>query len=234
MNKQMYLRDDPDQQNLIDWIQEGWLQCCGIEGPTVSLIFKNFILKIILPMINCHTTIKSLKKNRFWKSCSPWLPVQLISNAMLQDWDKNIYFNCSSEAVGSREACGVPFRFSLFSRFWNLLVISFLICLCFLFNLYICPVASPVLGSGVQLASFLTFCTFFSSIALVQLLQAQGQRTDQEQAVRLWRQEAGLCEYLSYLCLKVIIFNEPWAPVIGITIITIADNASMSERKMKH
>ena len=40
MNKQMYLRDDPDQQNLIDWIQEGWLQCCGIEGPTVSLIFK--------------------------------------------------------------------------------------------------------------------------------------------------------------------------------------------------
>ena len=27
----------------------------------------------------------------------------------LQDWDKNIYFNCSSEAVGSREACGVPF-----------------------------------------------------------------------------------------------------------------------------
>jgi len=52
-------RDDPDQQNLIDWIQEGWLQCCGIEGP--------------------------------------------------QDWDKNIYFNCSSAVVGSREACGVPF-----------------------------------------------------------------------------------------------------------------------------
>ena len=35
MNKQMYLRDDPDQQNLIDSIQEGWLQCCGIEGPWV-------------------------------------------------------------------------------------------------------------------------------------------------------------------------------------------------------
>merc|ERR1712209_45743 len=49
----VHYRDDPDQQNLIDWIQEGWLQCCGIEGPTVSLIFKNFILKIILPMINC-------------------------------------------------------------------------------------------------------------------------------------------------------------------------------------
>ena len=33
------------------------------------------------------------------------------STPQLQDWDKNIYFNCSSEAVGSREACGVPFRF---------------------------------------------------------------------------------------------------------------------------
>ena len=61
MSTQMYLRDDPDQQNLIDWIQEGWLQCCGIEGPTVSLIFKNLILKVIFSMINCHTTIKSLK-----------------------------------------------------------------------------------------------------------------------------------------------------------------------------
>jgi len=55
----VHYRDDPDQQNLIDWIQEGWLQCCGIEGP--------------------------------------------------RDWNMNIYFNCSSEAVGSREACGVPF-----------------------------------------------------------------------------------------------------------------------------
>ena len=87
---------------------------------------------------------------------------------------------------------------------------------------------------GVQLVSFLTFCTFYSSVALLQLLQAQGQRTDQEQAVRLWRQEAGLCEYLSYLCLKVIIFIEPWALVIGLTFITIANNGGMSERKMKH
>ncbi|CAD6215731.1 GSCOCG00000542001-RA-CDS [Cotesia congregata] len=29
----IHYRDDPDQQNLIDWIQEDWLQCCGIEGP---------------------------------------------------------------------------------------------------------------------------------------------------------------------------------------------------------
>jgi len=55
----VHYRDDPDQQNLIDWIQEKWLECCGIEGPN--------------------------------------------------DWDRNVYFNCSSEAVGSREACGVPF-----------------------------------------------------------------------------------------------------------------------------
>ncbi|XP_065574518.1 tetraspanin-5-like isoform X3 [Artemia franciscana] len=55
----VHYRDDPDQQNLIDWIQDSWLQCCGIEGP--------------------------------------------------KDWDRNIYFNCSSVEVGSREACGVPF-----------------------------------------------------------------------------------------------------------------------------
>lgn len=54
-----HYRDDPDQQNLIDWIQEDWLQCCGIDGPN--------------------------------------------------DWDNNNYFNCSSMAVRSREACGVPF-----------------------------------------------------------------------------------------------------------------------------
>ena len=55
----VYYRDDPDRQNLIDWIQESWLECCGIDGP--------------------------------------------------RDWDMNIYFNCSSVAQGSREACGVPF-----------------------------------------------------------------------------------------------------------------------------
>ncbi|XP_044736445.1 tetraspanin-5 isoform X2 [Chrysoperla carnea] len=29
----VHYREDPDQQNLIDWIQEDWLQCCGIVGP---------------------------------------------------------------------------------------------------------------------------------------------------------------------------------------------------------
>ncbi|XP_067138156.1 tetraspanin-5-like isoform X2 [Centruroides vittatus] len=55
----VYYREDPDRQNLVDWIQEQWLECCGIDGP--------------------------------------------------KDWDMNVYFNCSSEERGSREACGVPF-----------------------------------------------------------------------------------------------------------------------------
>ena len=42
-----------------------------------------------------------LKLKQYWFALTP----------QFQDWDKNIYFNCSSEAVGSREACGVPFRF---------------------------------------------------------------------------------------------------------------------------
>ena len=29
----VYYRDDPDRQNLVDWIQEQWLECCGIDGP---------------------------------------------------------------------------------------------------------------------------------------------------------------------------------------------------------
>merc|ERR1739848_390754 len=32
----VHYRDDPDQQNLIDWIQEGWLQCCGMKGPMIG------------------------------------------------------------------------------------------------------------------------------------------------------------------------------------------------------
>lgn len=43
--------------------------------------------------------------------------MMIISSSQLQccgvegprDWDRNAYFNCSSGAVGSREACGVPF-----------------------------------------------------------------------------------------------------------------------------
>ena len=35
--------------------------------------------------------------------------VTLLTIGSMQDWNMNVYFNCSSEAVGSREACGVPF-----------------------------------------------------------------------------------------------------------------------------
>jgi uncharacterized membrane protein len=49
-------RDDPDLQDLIDWVQADWLYCCGIDD--------------------------------------------------YNDWEQNIYFNCSSPGV---EACGVPF-----------------------------------------------------------------------------------------------------------------------------
>ena len=76
LHYQIFCRDDPDQQNLIDWIQEGWLQCCGIEGPSVR---NNFGLTLLTLLFR------------------------------IQDWNMNIYFNCSSVAVGSREACGVPF-----------------------------------------------------------------------------------------------------------------------------
>ncbi|CAF0846733.1 unnamed protein product, partial [Didymodactylos carnosus] len=51
-------RDDPDLQNMIDWIQRDWLHCCGVNS------YRN--------------------------------------------WESNVYFNCSSKAVGSVEACGVP------------------------------------------------------------------------------------------------------------------------------
>lgn len=33
----------------------------------------------------------------------------LTSSYSDEDWDSNRYFNCTSIALGSREACGVPF-----------------------------------------------------------------------------------------------------------------------------
>ncbi|XP_074648361.1 tetraspanin-5-like [Tubulanus polymorphus] len=51
-------REDSDLQNLIDWVQAEWLQCCGVDGA--------------------------------------------------DDWDLNMYFNCSSNSK-SAERCGVPF-----------------------------------------------------------------------------------------------------------------------------
>ncbi|CAH1246777.1 tetraspanin-5-like isoform X1 [Branchiostoma lanceolatum] len=54
----IHYRDDPDLQNIIDFVQS-YFQCCG---------GKDF-----------------------------------------NDWENNIYFNCTLKARGSREACGVPF-----------------------------------------------------------------------------------------------------------------------------
>ena len=78
----VHYRDDPDQQNLIDWIQEGWV-----------LIFFN---------------IFTLEKRNF-NECIFILQLQCCGIEGPKDWDRNIYFNCSSAEVGSREACGVPF-----------------------------------------------------------------------------------------------------------------------------
>lgn len=35
-----HYREDPDQQNLIDWIQEDWLQCCGVEGLEIGTVTR--------------------------------------------------------------------------------------------------------------------------------------------------------------------------------------------------
>ena len=161
MNTQMYLRDDPDQQNLIDWIQEGWLQCCGIEGPTVSLIFKNLIPKIIYSMINCHTTIKSLK-TWFWRSFLPWSTVQLISIKCCRTGTRT---STSTAAVKQLDLARPAGCHSGYSWFCIFLVISFLICLCFLFNIYICPVPSPVLRCSVSDFLYILFICCTSSVA---------------------------------------------------------------------
>ena len=90
----------------------------------------------------------------------------------LQDWDKNIYFNCSSEAVGSREACGVPFRF-----------LSLLALHTFAFTF-----------AFIYLLSHICLRPSWIHI-FAQLLQAKRQWADQEQAMWLWCPETGLCKY---------------------------------------
>lgn len=54
-----HYREDPDQQNIIDWVQQNWLKCCGTDGPN--------------------------------------------------DWEENVYFNCSNDENVNKEVCGVPF-----------------------------------------------------------------------------------------------------------------------------
>ena len=79
----VHYRDDPDQQNLIDWIQEGWVSSNFIASPTIMKLTLYF----------CFLSIQ----------------LQCCGIEGPHDWDQNVYFNCSSASVGSREACGVPF-----------------------------------------------------------------------------------------------------------------------------
>ena len=93
----MYVfRDDPDQQNLIDWIQEGWLQCCGIEGPTVSPLFNQifwsskFIIKsniILVQILVCFNDpisglgqehLLQLQQRSCWLTWGLWRPIQVF------------------------------------------------------------------------------------------------------------------------------------------------------------
>ena len=82
----VHYRDDPDQQNLIDWIQEGWVSSKVFSF--YSLLYNNE-----LSLYFCFLSIQ----------------LQCCGIEGPHDWDQNVYFNCSSASVGSREACGVPF-----------------------------------------------------------------------------------------------------------------------------
>ena len=67
----VHYRDDPDQQNLIDWIQGGWVR-------------SNIYVNIAFPFIKIYSQLQC---------CGIEGP---------HDWDRNVYFNCSSASVGSR------------------------------------------------------------------------------------------------------------------------------------
>lgn len=84
----VHYRDDPDQQNLIDWIQEGWVSYVSVgRYPKKKRLFGMFCFDLL-----CYL-----------------LQLQCCGIEGPHDWDRNVYFNCSSASVGSREACGVPF-----------------------------------------------------------------------------------------------------------------------------
>ncbi|XP_023213225.1 tetraspanin-17-like, partial [Centruroides sculpturatus] len=132
----IHYREDPDQQNLIDWIQEQWLECCGIEGPKdwdMNIYFNCSSIEVGsreacgVPFSCCKPQPNEIIKN---KQCGydvrkseyfihpdqqnliDWIQEQWLECCGIEgpkDWDMNIYFNCSSIEVGSREACGVPF-----------------------------------------------------------------------------------------------------------------------------
>lgn len=67
-----HYREDPDQQNLIDWIQEDWLQCCGIDGPK-DWDSNNYF--------NCSsTTVGSREACGVPFSCCKRRPQEIIKN----------------------------------------------------------------------------------------------------------------------------------------------------------
>ncbi|RWS18277.1 tetraspanin-17-like isoform X2, partial [Leptotrombidium deliense] len=68
----VYYRDDPDRQNLVDWIQEQWLECCGIEGP------KDWDMNIYF---NCSSaTAGSREACGVPFSCCKPVPNEMIKN----------------------------------------------------------------------------------------------------------------------------------------------------------
>ena len=44
----VYYRDDPDRQNLVDWVQDQWLGCCGVDGPKGRFVFSMTFIKLYL------------------------------------------------------------------------------------------------------------------------------------------------------------------------------------------
>lgn len=62
-------RDDPDLQNLIDWVQEEWLKCCGVEG------YKDWDLNIYF---NCSSPSREACGVPF--SCCKPVPNEVIKN----------------------------------------------------------------------------------------------------------------------------------------------------------
>ena len=122
-------RDDPDQQNLIDWIQEGWLQCCGIEGPTVSPVFNQifwsskFIIHLVQSNIgllqrpNFRTGTRTSTSTAAAKQLAHVKPVAshsgFLSRQTLIVWTLTYLFSCckpkDNELIKNKQ-CGYDVR----------------------------------------------------------------------------------------------------------------------------
>jgi len=76
-----------------------------VNFSALDLIRNMWQLKTVVFLHRCLICAVPLK--RYFLHLVPQLQCCGIEGP--QDWDKNVYFNCSSASVGSREACGVPF-----------------------------------------------------------------------------------------------------------------------------